>query len=832
MIRNSTRNGLSSSHPFSDEIPELLEEHLDHLKGSVISIEVMKERGYESVLGKKRLADLGFNRTQQRTPGILIPVWGVNGQIVEYQYRPDRPRTIRGRLIKYENQPGSSIRLDVPPKCTSMLGDPNIPIFFVEGIKKADALASRGVCTVGLTGVWGFKGKNPFGGTAILADFDYIALKGRDSYVVYDSDYATNAQVRRAQNRLLEHLTRKGATPNVVYLPPKPDGGKQGVDDFLAAGHTIDDIKALAIEPEEANEEKEKEVYFTYAYYDRKLHLEIRRFDGTYAFAYLKDDEVRLVPEIVAGDITLRPRPLPVSEGRTLDFVGMPNESITWAKLLPPGELYKEIKAHFCKYVDLPDLDLELCIYYCVFTWFYQKVNTLGYLRYLADTGKGKSRIQRIIGDLCFYPMYASGASSFSGMARQQDKWRGTLVIDESDTQGDKEAQFIKYLNLGFERGKLYVLSDKLNPRRQEFFEPFGPKILAMREPFSDPATEGRVLSVSPHETTNPSIPIILLSNYGQEVQDLRNKLARFTLEHWEEIDGERMLDFHDLGIEPRLQQLAMPMSVIFQLWPEGAEQFRQYLLARQLEIRKLRAQSWQGGLFNLVYSIAVGDLDLQEEFASFYEPQSKEIQVVTPSMVARQMKSSAKNVTQGLASIGFEVEQKWVTFYSKDADSETKEKRKQNRAYVVPSQRVWDEMVSRYYYQEEGENNIELPEILRSKKYVARESVYVEVSHLSQVSQKEEVTISGRDSCDTCDGSTYTVNKKDSKTATEPDPIAKILGMTKEETLAIWNKLGGPVIHLGPGENCEKLDLLLSNPNVLDRHLLAVKEWLEKVAP
>ena len=53
------------------------------------------------------------------------------------------------------------------------------------------------------------------------------------------------------------------------------------------------------------------------------------------------------------------------------------------------------------------------------------------------------------------------------------------------------------------------------------------------------------------------------------------------------------------------------------------------------------------------------------------------------------QMKSSAKSVAKGLISIGFEVEQKWVTFYSKDEDSEIKEKRKQVRAYVIPSQRA-----------------------------------------------------------------------------------------------------------------------------------------------
>ena len=154
----------------------------------------------------------------------------------------------------------------------------------------------------------------------------------------------------------------------------------------------------------------------------------------------------------------------------------------------------------------MPELDLELCVYYILFTWFYTKVKTLGYLRFLADTGKGKSRTQKVIGDLCFYPVFASGASTFSGIARLNNRWRGTLIMDEADTSGDKESQFVKYLNLGFERGKYYVLSDKQNPRLQEFFDPFSPKILAMRQPFRDNATEARLLSVSPHETTRPVV--------------------------------------------------------------------------------------------------------------------------------------------------------------------------------------------------------------------------------------------------------------------------------------------------------------------------------------
>ncbi len=249
---DNTENATKSQAPFSAEVPELLQKHLDHLKASAISLEVIKERGYKSVLGKTPLKEAGFSTQQRRAPGILIPLHGVDGTIIGHQYRPDKPREdTRGRVMKYENPLGSSVRLDVPPRCLMQLGDPSIPICFSEGTKKADSLATQGACAVNLGSVYGFKGKNPFGGVTLQADFDLIALKGRDSYATYDSDYATNPFVLKAQERLLEHLRRKGSNAKAVYLPPKPDGGKQGVDDFLAAGHTINDLIALALAPEE-----------------------------------------------------------------------------------------------------------------------------------------------------------------------------------------------------------------------------------------------------------------------------------------------------------------------------------------------------------------------------------------------------------------------------------------------------------------------------------------------------------------------------------------------------------------------------------------------------
>lgn len=133
----------SNKSPFSTEIPALLTQHLEHLKASAIFTEVIKERGYRSVLGKTDLKSASFSKAQQRAPGILIPLYSVDGSSIGYLYRPDNPRlNTKGKPIKYENPTGSSIRLDVLPRFQPMLANPEIPIFFVEGVKKADALAS------------------------------------------------------------------------------------------------------------------------------------------------------------------------------------------------------------------------------------------------------------------------------------------------------------------------------------------------------------------------------------------------------------------------------------------------------------------------------------------------------------------------------------------------------------------------------------------------------------------------------------------------------------------------------------------------------------------
>ncbi|MBI4188309.1 MAG: DUF3854 domain-containing protein [Chloroflexi bacterium] len=693
--------------------------HIEQLQSSAISPEIIAERGYRSITNKSELAGLGFSSSQQRVPGLLIPQWGVDGKETGYQYRPDNPRTNgKHKAIKYENPTGGSIRLDCPPRCQKMLGDPSIPLWITEGSKKADALASHGACAISLTGVWGFKGKNELGGITMLADWDYIALKERLVYLAFDSDIVDKSAVKKALQRMAQHLETRAVIVKIVRLPSS-NGAKVGIDDYLAAGHTLADAEALS-EAHEADVE-EQTIRRPYFYYDGRLYLQVKMVDGKMAFAYLDGGKVKYAEALPIGNgRNVVPQFLPKGEDSVeLDLVGLPDEGIAATALLNSAELFERIKGYIKRYVDLDPLDLELCCYYSLFTWFYRKVNTLGYLRFIADTGKGKTRAQKVVGDLCFYPFHTSGASSFSGMARTSQHWRGTLIMDEADMDGDMASQVIKFLNLGFERGQYYVLSDKQNPRLQQYFDPFMTKILAMRKPFPDNATEGRLLSITTYETTNLDIPILLPPEYPAEVETLRNTIARFVLEYWDKVDGSKMTDFRHLPIEPRLKQLAMPLSIIFQVWPDGVEQFEDYLLARQRELRRARSTSWEGTLFNLVYSIAVGDIDLKDSFLEYYS-QGGNIEAITPTMIAKQMSSKPKSITQGLTSIGFEVESRRLPSGNKKP-----------RLYCVPDARKWREVVSRYYYSEDDAPPAEAPEVLRGSKYI----VFPEPSQVSQVS-------------------------------------------------------------------------------------------------
>ena len=187
----------------------LSQKHVKMLRDeSAISEEIIASRGYYTETDPKGLAEIGFDKKQQKlVPALVIPIRDVTGKVVLHRIRPDEPRpNLRKaeKVNKYEAPTGSKNVLDFPLWSAAQL-DPDAnehyTIWFVEGEKKADAMVSQGLITIGLLGVWSWKrDKMP------LPDFDRIPLIGKNVNVLFDSDAETNVGINLALHTLANYL--------------------------------------------------------------------------------------------------------------------------------------------------------------------------------------------------------------------------------------------------------------------------------------------------------------------------------------------------------------------------------------------------------------------------------------------------------------------------------------------------------------------------------------------------------------------------------------------------------------------------------------------------
>lgn len=241
----------------------LLPHHLEMLRDkSAISEGVMNRRGCFSISSPQEAAALGFALQQTSTvsdkyPALIIPYYGPEGTLVTYCMRPDNPRSVddkeKGRLpdgtypqkvFKYESIRGAGNVLDCHPDIIESLSDPDIPIYFTEGAKKADSLISQGFVAINLNGVWGWRGTNDKQGKAALSGFDSIPFNKRKCILLFDSDVRANDHVKAALRRFKSFLEGRGAKVIPVLLPPGQNG-KVGIDDWFSAGNSAADLEQL-----------------------------------------------------------------------------------------------------------------------------------------------------------------------------------------------------------------------------------------------------------------------------------------------------------------------------------------------------------------------------------------------------------------------------------------------------------------------------------------------------------------------------------------------------------------------------------------------------------
>jgi hypothetical protein len=788
---------------FSDVIPELLTEHFRHLsEGSGISADIIRERGYRSLLGKAELEKLGYTRAQQRAPGILIPLWSVDGKEAGYQFRPDRPRIAnRGRPVKYESPSGSSNRLDCPPHCQKMLGNPQLPLWITEGSKKADALSSKGACAISLTGVWGFKGKNQFGGITFLADWDYIALKGRTVYLAFDSDIATKEQVKKALLHIGEHLKRKGAVVHIIQLPQLEGQDKTGIDDYLLR-YTLQDAERLAGSFKLEEDEDRNRFVSGFVLSDGTVG-EMVVTDNERFFIIGFNGSVRKAYQHDTGNITY----LPTHDALVGEVVHFASTAVPYDS---QALLFKEIQSFLHRYLELSADFEEIASLYILLTWVYEFAPSIPYLRVIGDWGTGKTRFLQVAGAICFRPIFASGATTPAPIFRILEQFRGTLVLDEADFNDSSSwMEMVKLLNNGYRPGMPVLRADKENGKwYPRSYQVFGPKLIATRFPFKDEALESRCLTSQMEPLTRDDIPRVLPPSFDTEVNDLRAKLLTFRLANLTRLKGKTFgNELLEPNLQPRLQEILIPLKAMLN-----------------------------------------GDQSMVEALAGF-------IHRLQENLFSRRQESNAGRVLSAIIELhkqGEELSSKCIAEKANQMDEEApplpaEKIGWQTRRLGLEKTRIpgcgrrvicWDEEKMRHLAVQYGltpdfslspENPSQPSQLSLSDVTPACEGSgegFVEAAEPSL--ESETVSEGFNDDTEPSQGFEANSEGGDGCEGFWRDTEEKI-GMSIKEALALWDLEGKPVIHLGPGENCFDLEKLLSHRSINERHLAAVREWLEK---
>ena len=260
------------------------------------------------------------------------------------------------------------------------------------------------------------------------------------------------------------------------------------------------------------------------------------------------------------------------------------------------AELLADIQAFLHRYVDLSPTFERIAAYYVLLSWVYDAFNELPYLRLRGEYGTGKTRGLLAIGALCYRAFFASGASTISPIFHTLDRVGGTLVIDEADFRfSDATSDIVKVLNNGNVKGLpvLRTMQSKdreFNPRA---FRVFGPKIVAMRGSFDDPALESRFLTEEMgHKSLRADISIPLPNTLHEEALALRNRLLHYRFGNLvaTKPDMTALLE----GVEPRVNQIALPLLSLVDE-PEVRADIRDRLL-REQETRSLSRRETSEG--------------------------------------------------------------------------------------------------------------------------------------------------------------------------------------------------------------------------------------------
>ena len=221
-----------------------------------------------------------------------------------------------------------------------------------------------------------------------------------------------------------------------------------------------------------------------------------------------------------------------------------------------------KVAAFIRKYADVPPDWPDIDAHYILMTWVFDRFSAVPYLRFLGESGTGKTRLLEIHAALCYRPLFLVGNVTGAALFRSINLVQGTLVSDESDLKSSEAwSDVVKVLNNGYSRGGSVIRCNKDNGYATEAFAVYGPKVIATRGRFSDDALENRCLTRETiRKTPHKDIPLQLPPEFYREAQKLRNQLLGWRFRKYSQIRPD------DSGLRhlpPRLAQIGASLIAV-----------------------------------------------------------------------------------------------------------------------------------------------------------------------------------------------------------------------------------------------------------------------------
>ena len=218
-------------------------------------------------------------------------------------------------------------------------------------------------------------------------------------------------------------------------------------------------------------------------------------------------------------------------QGQTLSF----ENPEPWPDEVDSAELLDEILKAVRRYVILPEGGDTALSLWILFAWTHDAFQVSPLLDFKSPTKRcGKTTGLKVVKRLVPKPIVAANIS-ISALFRGIEAYRPTLLIDEVDTFLNRDQETNGILNGGHERDGAFVLRCEGKNHEPRTFSVWCPKVLSGIGRRKD-TLDDRSISI-PMKRKGPGQKVKkLLINGGGEFLTLRQKMARWSEDHLEEL--------------------------------------------------------------------------------------------------------------------------------------------------------------------------------------------------------------------------------------------------------------------------------------------------------